>query len=396
MTLFAGRCQMIEASEISGIWTGDGASPDRKAPRVQNNSDGRRSLPFGWAGQSASISASRGAPILDVLLDAGMGGARGLIDEQTEVSAAQYMLMGVGTVNLVEDEIHGVSRTKMQRGTVSTGLKIMASARSLQNAIESLSKFYGLMRQAEKINLAISGPVARVEVVSGVEDRRVGAAVEEMIAVSLHCQFGFVLGRSLSLLGFATPGDHPKMNLEHPYLGCPISRGATTALLFSTAYLELEPSVRISETPITDAVLDWLDRIAARDCAAIDRRDLKPLGAAVFDLLRDRDLSYAECCRQMRLHGDELRRRLFSEGTGYRVLRHGALLERLRPHLVSGANMDDIALAVGFSDARSLRRSVRSASGMSLADLRQNANLARPVYDPLTMSRLKSQLIAME
>lgn len=357
---------------------------------------GSGSLPFGWAGQTAIIAAHRGMPIFDILAGAGIGGPRGIIDDQTAVSAAQYALIGVGIINLVGDEMHAVSRTRMQRGTVSTGLKIMASARTFRAAIESLAKFYSLMGQAEKIDLVVSGGVARVELTAGIDDKRVAAVIEEMMAVSLHCQFGFVLGRSLSLLALVTPGDHPNSNLGHPYLDCRIVRGTTTALLFSASYLDLEPSAKISDTPITDCVFDWLDRIGNPASAGVDRDSLKPLSAAVFDKLRELDISYAECCQQMGMQGDELRRALFAEGSGYRLLRHSALIDRLRPHLAAGENMDDVAMALGYSDARSLRRSVRSASGMSLTELRQNINRARPSYDPLVIGRLKHQLDAME
>jgi hypothetical protein len=90
-----------------------------------------------------------------------------------------------------------------------------------------------------------------------------------------------------------------------------------------------------------------------------------------------------------------LRRARSAEGNGYRSLRHSALLERLRPHLVSGACLDDVAPALGFSDARSLRRSVRSASGLSVTELRKAVCIADTREDPLMIGRLKHELDAM-
>jgi hypothetical protein len=121
---------------------------------------------------------------------------------------------------------------------------------------------------------------------------------------------------------------------------------------------------------------------------------LKPVSATVYDRLLDCDLSYAECGIELQLPGDELRRALSAEGNGYRALRHRALLERLRPHLLSGASLDDIAFALGFSDARSLRRSIHSASGLSVTELRSALSLADIHDDPLLIGLLKHQLDA--
>ena len=356
---------------------------------------GRKALPFGWAGKTAAVAAARGAPILDWLSRANVGGPGGVISDQTALSVAQYTLMCVGVMNLVDDEMHAVSRTKMRRGTHSTGLRIMASARNLRTAIESLGKFYTMIGQGEQVALVTSGPTTQVQVSADISDPHLCATVEEMIAVSLHCQFSSILDRLLPLSAFVTHSDHPNCNQAHPYLGCTVLRGKKTALVFPTSCLDLEPVAKLGDTPVTDAVLNWLKQLDARTLTGFDRHSLKPISAAVYDRLRDCDLSYAECGVELRLPGDELRRALLAEGSGYRSLRHSALLERLRPHLTSGANLDDVAFALGFSDARSLRRSVRSASGLSVTELRKAICVADTRDDPLMIGRLKHELDAI-
>lgn len=352
-------------------------------------------LPFGWAGKTATIAAARGAPILDWLTHANVGGPQGVINDNTALSAAQYTLMCVGIMNLVDDEIHAVSRTKTRRGTAAIGLRIMASARSLRTAIEALDKFYTMMGQGEKITLVTSGPVTQLQVSADISDPDLSATVEEMIAVSLHCQFSFVLDRLLPISAFVTHGDHPYSNQIHPYLGCTVRRGKRTTVVFPTWCLDLEPIAKLGDAPVTDAVLHWLNQLDARTVAGFGQYKLQPISAAVYDKLRERDLSYAECSHELRLPSDELRRALAAEGCGYRGLRHSALLERLRPHLISGASLDDVAPELGFSDARSLRRSVRSASGLSVAELRQTVFIGDTRGDSLMIGRLKHQLDAM-
>ena len=356
---------------------------------------GDKVLPFAWAGKTAAVAAARGAPILDRLSRANVGGREGDINDQTALSAAQYTLMCTSIINLVDDEIHAVSRTRMRRGSAAIGLRIMASARSFRTAIEALGKFYMMIGQGEKIALVTSGPTTMIQVSADIPDPYMSATVQEMIAVALHCQFSFILDRLLPLSAFVTHGDHPNCNQVHPYLGCGVVRGKTTALVFPTWCLDLEPVAKLGDTPVTDAVLYWLKQLDARTFAGIDPQSLKPVSAAVYDRLRRRDLSYVECGLELQLPNDELRRALSAEGNGYRYLRHSAFLERLRPHLLSGACLDDVAFALGFSDGRSLRRSVRSASGMSVSELRNVICIADTRDDPLMLGHLKQQLDAM-
>ena len=354
-----------------------------------------RALPFGWAGKTAAAAAARGAPILDWLMRANIGGSDGVINDKTVLSVAEYTLMCVGIMNLVDDENHAVSRTKMRRGSSSTGLRIMASARTLRTAIEALGRFHAMIGQSQRIAIETSGPMTQVQVSADISDSHLSATVEEMIAVSLHCQFSFILDRLLPLSAIVTTGDHPSCNQVHPYLGCAVVRGAKTALVFPTSYLDLEPVAKLGDTPATDAVLYWLKQLDAHSLTGFDRGSLKPVSAAVYDRLLDRDLSYEECSLELQLPSDELRRALLAEGHGYRTLRHSALLERLQPHLASGASLDDVALALGFSDARSLRRGVRSASGLSITELRNAVCVADTRDDPRMIGYLTQQLDAM-
>jgi hypothetical protein len=355
---------------------------------------GGKVLPFGWAGKTAAVAAERGAPILDLLAQARVGSPDGDINDQTALSVAQYTLMCTGIINLMNDEIHAVARNKMPRGTAETGLRIMASAKNLRTAIGALGKFYDMIGQGQKLILVTSGSTTQLQIAADIADPRLSATVHEMIAVSLHCQFSYILDRLLPLSTFVTHGDHPNNNQMHPYLGCAVRSGTRTALVFPTSCLDLEPVAKLGDTPVTDAVLYWLKQIDDHTISGFDRSSLKPVSATVYDRLLYCDLSYAECGIELQLPGDELRRALSAEGNGYRALRHRALLERLRPHLLSGASLDDIAFALGFSDARSLRRSIHSASGLSVTELRSALCIADPQDDPLLIGLLKHQLDA--
>lgn len=355
---------------------------------------GGKVLPFGWAGKTAALAADRGAPILDLLSQAKVGGPGGVINDQTDLSVGQYALMCAGIINLMDDEIHAVSRNKAPRGIAGTGLRIMASARSLRTAIGALGKFYDMIGHDQKLTLVTSGSITQLQIAADISDPRLSATVHEMMAVALHCQFSYILDRLLPLSAFVTHGDHPNNNQIHPYLGCAVRGGKHTALVFPTSCLDLEPVAKLGDTPVTDSVLHWLKLLDAHTLSGFDPNSLKPVSATVYERLRYGDISYAECGIELQLPGDELRRALAAEGSGYRSLRHSALLERLRPHLLSGVSLDDVAFALGFSDARSLRRGIYSASGLSVTELRNAVCSAESCDDPLMIGLLKHQLDA--
>jgi AraC-like DNA-binding protein len=373
-------------TEMANLWApGTEGGSLRRNPEVLG-------LPFGWAGRTATIAAARGAPILNWLADANVGGPEGIIDDRTALSVTEYAFMCIGIMNLVDDEIHAVSRTRIRRGTATMGLRVMGSARNLRTAIEALNQFYTMIGQGEKLTLVTSGPTTQLQVSADISDPDLSATVQEMIAISLHCQFSFILDRWLPLRAFSTHGDHPYSNQLHPYLGCPVVRGNRTALVFPTSCLNLEPTAKLGNAPATDSVLYWLKLLAERSDVGSGHHNLKPVSAAVYGKLQAGDLSYAECSLELRLPSDDLRRALAAEGTGYRRLRRSALIRRLRPHLVSGANLEDVAPELGYSDARSLRRSVRSASGLSIAELRKSVSIVDTHDDPVMLRHLKHQL----
>ena len=86
----------------------------------------------------------------------------------------------------------------------------------------------------------------------------------------------------------------------------------------------------------------------------------------------------------MGLSPTEARRGLWREGTSFRALRSAALVKRARPLINEGATAEELAFSLGYSDGRSIRRALKTATGLSLADMRNTANF-EGTLSPLTV-----------
>ncbi|HEY8002969.1 MAG TPA: helix-turn-helix domain-containing protein [Phenylobacterium sp.] len=87
----------------------------------------------------------------------------------------------------------------------------------------------------------------------------------------------------------------------------------------------------------------------------------------VIDVLRAGLLFQDQVAARLGVSVATLRRRLEDEATSFRVLRRRVLSERARQMLAEGSEIDAVAEALGFSDARSFARAFTDWSGVSPA-----------------------------
>jgi AraC-like DNA-binding protein len=181
----------------------------------------------------------------------------------------------------------------------------------------------------------------------------------------------------------------------HPYMRCPVRKGARTQLVFSSAYLSRPRKGRALEGTTADAMMFWVSRCGAADGERPWSDEATPVSARLYQALLREDAAFEDLSAEMSMGQREIRQSLMAEGTSFRGLRRAALLQRVRPHMLADASTDDIALALGYSDARSLRRAIKLAGGISLSDLR----MAPPtdwVGNETVISNLRRQMCYME
>ena len=351
------------------------------------------SMPFGWMGQTMSVGASRGLKVEEVLLSSGIAAEHDRIVGETPLSPAEYILMCVLLINAVDDEMHGATRSRMRRGTSSLGIKLLGSGTHLGAAIVSLFRFFDLAGESCRAKLVQTERSAIVEIRADSDRSNVTTVVEEMMATYLHMLFSHYLGFYLPLEQFTTITEtHPDLGRRHPYLGARVALGEVTQMVFPASYLALPPKTPRGEKEPLDAVLFWLSCFEPGTGGEPWTSRADGISRQVFVALLDDDLPFDACCALFGVSARSLRTGLFAEGTTYRRLRKIALVERVQPYLTRQSNTDDIAYGLGYSDARSLRRAVKSATGLTLGDIKQQGFRAMPVSTDAVMRNLRREM----
>lgn len=334
--------------------------PDRMAP-----------MTFGWIGKTAMAALRAGVDVRPSLLDAGLQAPETGIDEETEIGPAEYLLMCALIINAVDDEMHGASSSRMTRGTANLVVKAIAAAPDLQSAIETFARFFSISGSFCRVQLDIMNGEATILVRSDILDADIAPVVEEMFVSFLHIQLSYYLGFLLpvSRIGTTSPA-HPCLGQHHPYMLGRVSPANTTSMTFPATYLGFESRIRVGSNPLLDGELAWISRHAAARSGSVSDTEDDSLSGEVFRQLLRRDGVFEECCQALNLSPGEVRRGLWQEGASFRGLRRAALLKRSRPFLEKGASVEELAEALGYSDGRSVRRALKSATGQGISELR--------------------------
>jgi hypothetical protein len=328
-------------------------------------------MPYRWMGRTLKGAARRGLRSEDLVRSAGIAAFHdGPLDDAL-LDPAEYMLMCGLLIAAVDDEMHDTTRSRMRVGTASLGVSVAASAQTLEGAINTLVRFFdvtgtycllGKERVGDDVLLTIKLDVERTELAS---------LVEEMTATYLHAVLTYFLGFPLPVAAFHTTAkDHPNVGGAHPFLRGHVIPAGTTGLRIAAQHLALPRGRKILEGNFADCICSWVTSFCPTTERHLNMREA-PTSAALFQLLMQGDADFDACCRALMMNGRDLRMALLQEGSNYRHIRRSALLERVRPFLSADAAMDDIAVSLGYSDARSLRRAVKLAGGGAIGEIRK-------------------------
>jgi AraC-like DNA-binding protein len=355
--------------------------------------DGRETLPYWWIGQTAIAASGRGVPINRMMLSSGVAESEGCLSSSTPVDPAEFHLICNLLITTLDDELHGAGKARMMRGTGALGLQVMASAPTLRVGLLSLIKLYGLAGTFCDLEL-VEGPDAELRIRSELPRDPLAFVVEEVLANWLYVQLCFLLQAPLKLNSYATSSRHPNFGRQHAYFSCPVVASPYSAFRFPKYYLDMPPKVRLGDTPLLDSVMYWLEQVAKRSSYCGSLYDDKPVSLSALGLLTELDMTFVECCDAMSASARDMRQALYMEGSSFRELRRVALVNRVRPQLNASANLDDLAASLGYSDARSLRRGLKAATGLSITRLRNLDSNSAIFGSPKIIRSLHECLVA--
>lgn len=336
-------------------------------------------LPLAWADRQAA-GAVAGGLSLDRLYD------RALIqpqhgDGRDHISPLQLLVFYAALVVETDDGTHSLVRHRQSPALGPLGFRILFGSSNLGDGLLALAKFYELSSRTMRLELRTEGEQAFLAL--HVEDERGDAPLEEDIQlVYLHLGLTSFLGRPFPVAWVGTRDpEHLGLGASHYFIGAPVRRGGTAGIAFPRALLTSPPSMRGFQE------FGW---------APIERAlSLMALGSSAPPGLNNQELRLSRLAAEAGMAPSTYRRTMAREGVGFRQLRERALIEAILDQLrTRPCSVDAIAADLGFSDARSLRRFVKRATGRTPNELR--TDFVDPVAPATLYARFRDILGAMQ
>lgn len=354
------------------------ASPSRASKR---NLDGLRAkrYPPSRIGAMLQVGAEDGIAADELLRDTGLD-EPAVRDPQVRTSIEQYVQVGRNVVRLRPDSDFGL-RVGARLHLSSYGMYgyALLCAETLRQAFDTGARYHPLTgavmspRWLERDDRAVwSFPSLEV-----LQVERPGLALDAaQYRLFLEIQAMVVVVGIMDIMGtWCTPA-HAHFALPPPSytdkvataLGCPVRFGqSATELHYPRAWLDRAPQLAnpIAAAQMSDTCAQMLgqfqraDGMSHRVCDELTRTPGRfPDMEAIANTL----------CMTSR----NLRRKLEAEGTSYQALLDGVRQSLARDYLNNSfLGVDDIAAALGFSDAAAFRHAFKRWTGITPAEFRR-------------------------
>jgi AraC-like DNA-binding protein len=329
--------------------------------------------PLDWFRPTAKGEILGGLELDDLL-------TRSRIDPAAEaLTPDQHFLLMLNSIDITDDECHGLAARPMRPGFSAIGLHAMLGTSNLAAALRVLARYYASPASVFRLEVREDDDFARIALRAEGEDRAQAAMLEEIWLMALNMFMDWFVGRRLPVAGMtvARP-DHPDLGAAHWALGAPLALDEVTSVVLPRACLTLDRRAGDVEEPIWEAM-----RFSMAESALPPGGDALELAEAVAPArtrLRDAFNGLALCDRQ-------LSRRIRAEhGLTFRDLRGEALAALARELLrYTDIPIPEIGARLGYSEERSFRRFMRARTGFTPAQIRTGAF---PPADPEARERL--------
>jgi AraC-like DNA-binding protein len=321
-------------------------------------------------------AAAQGAPRKQLLEHTGID-ATMLRDPYARISYQAFGALTVNALRLTNNPALGIDFGR-RAGFTSLGMTglAMAASATVEQALRTHLRFGAIFAPAWDAKLRVAGRHAIISAASVLPFGPLRAFGAEALVAAM---IGMVEGLRSALRELRFDYKAP----EHVARYVDI---AAVPMHFSQRAIEIVFDSAALTVPLSSA--DPLTyELAVRQCELDLARlpDRRRLVSAVRELIDPGDGRYAShesVASALGMSARALRRALKDLGTSYQTLlderRRDNTVRRLRD---SNISLESAATELGFSDVRSLRRSVRRWTGLSLQELRAEAQGAPPTAD---------------
>ncbi|GAB3028956.1 hypothetical protein GCM10027098_27600 [Bowmanella dokdonensis] len=294
------------------------------------------------------------------------------LDDFSELNSVDYLrILGRCALALRDESFHLASR-RLLPGTNEFVLKNIGQSLSVKAALQTIANSY---------NIIHGGTYNRVEVGERhiayiIDDQQFPYSAQtrdDYIQFILDNMLVFIHGVLSTLL----------CRSLQPYLFKLVSRSPSDSILASTfgevpvrqggAHYGLYYHLALQDLPIPESVVMLSAELVYQTLHKHLSSQTQPkLVVRVLELLHQGIHRQEELAARMNLSVATLKRKLAAHHTSFRQLREQSLNQRAQQQLLQGLAMDDVALNLGFSDARSFTRAFKGWNGLTPAAFLQS------------------------
>lgn len=271
-------------------------------------------------------------------------------DAAAEIDPAHYLLFTMSTAFQVEDALHGLGQDCIRIGQAAMGIRVMLGCATLEGALRAFERFYGQLTHSARVRLEIEGEWARISMASASPLEHGGHIVDDIALAWVFMCASHFLGRPLPVAEvLVRDSQHFNLGGRHWAIRAPVRVGTTAGLCFPKGLLAARRAGPASDEALWPCFRGWLSFVGIdglRDPSANSQAGTMASPPSWPQRPALRPASRAE------------RQRVLAD-RGLCLLRD------------SGQSVDDVAAELGYSDARSFRRFMKAATGLTPQQIRQ-------------------------
>ena len=336
-------------------------------------------VPFGSIERQLAGAVRRGASFDQLLADSMIEVRHG--DNRDVISPMHHCLLCMNTVISAGDATHALTRRTMSELFPDIGLRVFLGCSSLEGALRALSRLYASALSSVQIQLTTEPDAAVLSIQVDADEESEAVILEEIWLVWIFMHILRFLGRapSVSAVTLRDPF-HFNLASRHWGIGAPVTYGEVTAFRFPRRLLGEAPASPAGENVQWECHKLWLEFLRHT-----------PPAAAVGDFVAGGGfVRFSDIARDAGVSPNTLRRQVQSPVGGFRQTRQTALvaaaLGRLRD---SGDSVESIAADLGYSDGRSLRRFLKTATGLTPQQVRTEGTAPAPEAERLARQKIR-------
>ena len=320
-----------------------------------------QTIPLSWALRISAAAIAAGVREEDLLEKSLIDRRHG--DHRDTISHAQYILLCMNTALSTEDALHGLGSRNLHMGYSPLTVRVMDGCATLEDAIHSLDKFYRLASSSVRVKLTTEQGHASLIVHAEGRNPEAGMVLEENQLGWLFVCCSHFLGRFMPLIDATVRNQRPVEACGAYWaLRAQVRRGEVSALRFDKTLLAAPRVGAAGANAFWDCLRPWVQ--------FVEGQNRFPEDPARTD---NRTLRLKRLAQRAGVSASTLRRRFRDNEGGFRDARRRAIvavsLERLKG---TQASVEAIAAALGYADARSFRRFLKSAIGQTPDEIRKS------------------------